>query len=803
MTQRERLPESARRYVSIVIVAGAIAVCHSLYVLHLSPVSYHWTLLAGLTLLSGSFTVRIPAIPARLSVSETFVFAAVLLFGPAAATMIVVLDSLVISLWLKQRSRRASRVLFNVAAPSVAIWIASHVFYSLAGIEPLARSAQPILSLLVPLLVLAVLYFLLNSFLVAWAVAFETQVSAVTVWKDNFLWLSLNYFSGASVAALLLPYLQPAQPEFARVIGILLPLLLISYLTFKTAMGRVDDANRHLKELNDLYLSTIETLAMAIDAKDQITHGHIRRVQIHAVTLARAVGVREDAQIRAIEAAALLHDMGKLAVPEYILNKPGPLTAAEFEKMKLHASVGADILSAIDFPYPVVPIVRHHHENWNGTGYPDKLSGTAIPIGARILSVVDCFDALTSDRPYRPRLSDKEALSILEERRGQMYDPLMVDTFTKLHAQGGFTIANAADESGFAAITGISNRDESQLPTRTTRLEDIAASGEEMLALFELARGLNKPMSVSDVGDVVIRHLRRIVPAGLSVLYLYEVSSDELISAYASGDHADLVSGLRIPLGQRLTGWVGANRQTIRNSDPILDLGDAARTATPRLRSCLSAPLSVGDDLLGVLTLYSVKRDAFSDDHLRIVEAISRQVAPVIRQALAFEGRSATPVETSSNVLSSDRHFAALPRTHALKWKAPLAIVCIEFLGWHELSSELGPGVVDSVINRALTRTQRHTQSTDIVLRVDRGEILVVQFDTEKPSATTLAAQVRRAIEDEIADSGLTGRLRVCIGVSSMPDDGESAEGLRIVARRLARQHMQSLDRTPPPESIH
>ena len=195
----------------------------------------------------------------------------------------------------------------------------------------------------------------------------------------------------------------------------MLPLLAVLYFTFSMSMGRVEDANKHLTELNSLYMSTIETLAMAIDAKDQITHGHIRRVQQLATGLARALGVKDSSQIKAIEAASLLHDMGKLAVPEYILNKPGSLTPAEFEKMKLHASVGADILSAIDFPYPVVPIVRHHHESWDGTGYPDRLAGSQIPIGARILSVVDCYDALTSDRPYRPRLTDSEAIKILIE----------------------------------------------------------------------------------------------------------------------------------------------------------------------------------------------------------------------------------------------------------------------------------------------------------------------------------------------------------------------------------------------------
>src|SRR6185295_318478 len=233
-----------------------------------------------------------------------------------------------------------------------------------------------------------------------------------------------------SVAALIVTYTHEID---ISTLAIIVPLLIVSYLTFRTAMGRVEDSNKHLSDLNRLHLSTIETLAMAIDAKDQVTHGHIRRVQAYAVGLARQMGVSDEKLIKAIEAAALLHDMGKLAVPEHILTKPGKLTAAEFEKMKLHASVGADILSAIDFPYPVVPIVRHHHENWNGTGYPAGLKATDIPIGARILSVVDCFDALTSDRPYRPKLSDEAAVQILLERRGSMYDPIVVDTFIRVY----------------------------------------------------------------------------------------------------------------------------------------------------------------------------------------------------------------------------------------------------------------------------------------------------------------------------------------------------------------------------------
>lgn len=318
-------------------------------------------------------------------------------------------------------------------------------------------SAVDVSKLLEPILIMSACYFLLNSSLTAVAIAMETGTPVVQLWRKHFLPLSLNSFVGASVAAVIV---QNTERISFATFGIILPLLVVSYLTFKASMGRVEDANRHLADLNQLYLSTVETLAMAIDAKDQVTHGHIRRVQSLAVGLAKSLGIDDPKLLRGIEAAALLHDMGKLAVPDYILNKPGTLTDAEFEKMKLHATVGAEILSTIDFPYPVVPMVRHHHEHWDGTGYPDGLSGTDIPVGARILSVVDCFDALTSDRPYRPKVSDEEALRILEERKGTTYDPAIVEAFmadyeslsrTKLsgdsHARALFEIARSSRET--------------------------------------------------------------------------------------------------------------------------------------------------------------------------------------------------------------------------------------------------------------------------------------------------------------------------------------------------------------------
>jgi putative nucleotidyltransferase with HDIG domain len=794
--REERLTNSGRLYVGTVIGLGVVSLLHSMYYIHLHPVSYDWALLAGLTLLTGSFTVRIPTIPARLSVSETFVFAAVLLFGPAAATMIVVLDALVISLWQKSRVRRPPRILFNVAAPSVAIWIAAHSFYWLAGIKPLAESPQGILSLLGPLVLLAVLYFLLNSTLVALAIAFEKHLSAYAVWRDSFLWLSLNYLSGASVAGLLLPYLQPDPQQFARVIGILLPLLLISYLTFKAAMGRVDDAHRHLQELNNLYLSTIETLAMAIDAKDQITHGHIRRVQVQAVALAKAMGVKESVQIRAIEAAALLHDMGKLAVPEYILNKPGPLTAAEFEKMKLHASVGADILSAIDFPYPVVPIVRHHHENWDGTGYPDKLLGTAIPIGARILSVVDCFDALTSDRPYRPRLSDREALRILSERRGRMYDPLVVDSFVRLHAEGELNTGEVTREASFSILSNSSS------PTQGVAhdagpLEDITASGEEMLILFELARGMNDRLRLSEVCDLVVKHLRRVVPSSLFVVYLNDSRTGELVSAYASGEHSSIVAGLRIPLGQRLTGWVGAHKQTISNSDPILDLGDTARSVVPRLRSCLSTPLLVSDSLVGVLSLYSDVNTAFTHEHQRIVEVIGRQISPALMHAVSSEGHFLSLAGTlSANITSTEM----LMPVSSTKLHPNLCVILVRVVRMGEAHSQSGRARTTDLDSHLIQVVRRQIRPSDILVGHAPNHFVIIQFDTDLSLTRSTASRIREAAESALSDLRHQHNIRVEVSVAQMPADGHSVDELIVAAKVRLDTHA---DGDQPTKSVH
>jgi diguanylate cyclase (GGDEF)-like protein/putative nucleotidyltransferase with HDIG domain len=797
------LSVGGRAYVTVITLAGAISVARSLYDLIEARLPWDWTILALLTLLSGSATVKLPSLPATISVSETFVFISVLLFGPAAGTLTVALDALVISFWSYKKGHPLYKIVFNLFALPLTIWLASHLFYYLADTAPLftdtSNKGFTIRPLIGPLIVLAFSYFALNSWIITFAISLEKHLAPLRIWRDNFLWLSLNFFGGASAAAILVSYTQKVDYTY---LALILPLIAILYFTFSTSMGRVADANEHLRQLNNLYMSTIETLAMAIDAKDQITHGHIRRVQTYAVGLAKKMGVADPKLIQAVEAAALLHDMGKLAVPEYILNKPGPLTPTEFDKMKLHASVGADILSAIEFPYPVVPIVRHHHENWDGTGYPDGLAGANIPIGARILSVVDCFDALTSDRPYRPRLSDKDAIRILIERRGSMYDPLVVDTFMAVYNDIAPAPPPIPEQVPLRAITEASITSAPVTPS-SQRLEEIAASTEEMLTLFDLARGLNNQMSVQDAGDVIAKHLRRLVPSALSVFFLYESTADELVAVHASGEDASLVSGLKIGLGQRLSGWVGAHRQCIRNSDPVLDFGDSARSKPDRLRSCLSAPMIVGGSLVGVLSLYSTKADGFSEEHQRIIEVVSGQVSAIIKHAAEFERTKSLALRDQLTGLPNIDRLRQIPALELATDapSIPVSILLIDVNGLENINRRYGRTQGDAVLGRVVRAIRRSLRAADMLFRYRDDEFLALLLSTDTRTSRSIEVRIHEAIRQEEREAGGPA-FQVKIAVASAPDDGSSIDHLISHAEGQLTDTSDRVNSVPP-RSIH
>ena len=602
-------PLLLRLFVAAVVVAGAAILVHSAIAIRHARLDVYLVVLAGLMIASGRLVIRVPGRPVTVSVSEVFVFASVLLYGPAAATLTVAADGVWLSLNL--RHRRLHRTLFNIAEPAISTWTAAYVFDAFAHTERFARTLTGTASLVVAAGAMAAVFFFLNSGLTAIAIALENRTSPYEVWRRHAWYLAINYFAAASLATLAVG--SDGTLNLA-VVGLAAPLLILSHVAYREASARVDEAQRHVGEVEHLYHAAVEMLAIAVDAKDQVTHGHIRRVQRHTLAVTNALGVSGAVDLKAIEAGALLHDIGKLAVPDYVLNKPSSLTRAEHDTMKKHVTMGARILTAVDFPYPVVPIVRHHHEQWDGRGYPDGLVGAEIPIGARILSVVDCFDALTSDRPYRPKLSDERAMEILRSRKGTFYDPAIVEKFIELipalrredAAHGG------SDVRGFV-VAGLAQAasERGRESTLVAGLPAVATVRPRVRALF---------------GDRIAR-----IADAEACLFAVGAAGDLLLAAHATSRLAGSAASLRIPIGGGVSGWVAVNRSTIRNADPRLDLGDLAESLA--LRACISTPIFTSAELFGVLTVYGTQTAGFSDETIASVGMLAQEIGLAIARA--------------------------------------------------------------------------------------------------------------------------------------------------------------------------
>ena len=609
MSSPARPPLSRRTHVYVITVAilGFVTVALSVIDLLRQPVESHkdWLSLVAFTVISGWLSVKLPSVNASISISETFVFAGTLLYGPSVGVVLLVIDAAALCTkhgWVYGRLRW-QQLLFNLSAPPLAIGCAAW----LMGIHGPIKDFKLSFDFILLLGAFTAVYFLLSSWLVTLVVAFEEKSSPLRIWWTSFTELSVNFAAGASIAAFLVVNADGIDLTF---IGVVLPLLLVIYFTYQWSLKHVEAERAKIHELNRVFLSTIEALALAIDAKDQVTHGHIRRVQRYTMALAEALGVRAQKDLEAIRAAALLHDTGKLAVPEYILNKPGPLTASEFERMKVHADVGADILKSIDFPYPVEPIVRHHHEKWDGTGYPKGLRGQEIPLGARILSVVDCYDALTSDRPYRPRMTRQQAEQELKDRRGTAYDPWIVDQFIK--------ILDSLEQMDAAERRKTTSADGSNLaPVIPDQLDVISATNAEEREFNELRRELPRAEDITAATEILFKCMRRLVPVSSLTLYVPSNETNELMVAAAAGIGAQAIQGIRVPIGERISGWAFAHAQVVLNSDPTLELGPVARTFPVPLRYAAAVPIIDGK-AVAVLVVYS--NEPFERDHRRLVE---------------------------------------------------------------------------------------------------------------------------------------------------------------------------------------
>jgi diguanylate cyclase (GGDEF)-like protein/putative nucleotidyltransferase with HDIG domain len=703
---------------------------------------------------------------------------------------------------------KAKQVLFNVSNAAFTIF-AADLFYRFSR-----SHISPQYSLLL-LMMAASIYFLGNTLPVAAIICLTENKQLRDVWKDCFFWYFPFYLVGALIAGVVSWLNQRIGWQTSL---LALPAMFVIYRSYRLYLTKLENEKRHVEDMAGLHLRTIEALALAIEAKDQTTHDHLQRVRIYAIELAKRLNVSSE-EMEALRAAALLHDIGKLAVPEHIISKPGRLTREEFEKMKIHPIVGAEILERVQFPYPVVPIVRSHHEKWDGSGYPDGLKGEQIPMGARILSVVDCLDALASNRQYRGALPLDEAMKRVQAESGQSFDPRIVDLLARHYVELEEIARSQSDhverqklstdlkvQRGLAPAAGF-EKSKSAEPNRTTFLSSIAAARQEAQTLFELSHDLGNSLSLDETLSVLSVRLKRLVPFDSVATYI--LRGEELVPEHVSGENFRLFASLRIPLGLGLSGWVGQNRKSILNGNPAVEPGYVDDPARFRpLRSAISVPLEGLQGVVGVMTLYHSERDIYTSDHLRILLAISSKVALSVENALAFqqaENSATTDYLTElpnarSLFLHLDREIARCRRS-----KGEVTVMVCDLNGFKQINDRFGHLEGNRILKLFAKSLQGSCREYDYVARMGGDEFVIVAPGLNLAAATARGiclSEMATAAGREVCGEDL---LSLSVGCAIFPEDGTDAEKLlaeadrRMYIEKQQHHNNRKLAMMPPP----
>jgi diguanylate cyclase (GGDEF)-like protein/putative nucleotidyltransferase with HDIG domain len=642
-------------------------------------------------------------------------------------------------------------------------------------------------------------YFIVNIVPIAIVVALTEGQSIQIVVRRFYDWTFCFYLVGVSLAEMV--HRVSGRLGWTFTLALLPPLYLV-YRSVRLYFGKMEQEKAHAESMASLHLRTIEALATAIEAKDECTGDHLRRVQVYSLEMAKHLGLSSD-EVNALQAASILHDIGKLAVPDYIISKPGKLTPDEFDKMKVHTVVGAEILEQVAFPYPVAPIVRSHHEKWDGTGYPDGLKAQDIPIGARILSAVDCLDALASDRQYRRALPLDEAMGYVAGLSGRSFDPQVVDilkanyrefeqlaqnTPLRNHRLSKDLIVSRGDapDAGFeksataAAAAGAG--------TQTVSTDSIALARQEMRAIVELAVDLSKSLRMEDILSILADRLKQLVPYDSMAIYVRERSV--LRARYTSGLNSDVFASLEIPVGQGLSGWVVENGKAIINGNPTVEPGYmAAMGNLGVLTSALSIPLGDGvDQLSGALTLYRAEKESYNSDHLRVLLAIKGEIARAVDGALRVQKtQQGVGADELTGLPVRDTLLAYLQDGFAMQHKGVAVLLCDidEFRRVNEL---FGRTTGDELLKLVAGILRNNSRSVDYVARVGGDEFALLLAAARPDELAGKIESLDRLVSN--ACRGLCGEESsgLTIGVASFPENGADAAALVAFAEQaLAR----------------
>ena len=634
--------------------------------------------------------------------------------------------------------------------------------------------------------------------------AASLREALVQWWQTNQLWFSWSLLLVPLVLELLygaLPYLVPIS-------------IVATYLIYRSARSRLQSKTNEIEALSQLHLATAEALATAIDAKDQTTHCHVRRVQIYAAGMGEVFGLSIN-EIAALKAGALLHDIGKLAVPPHILNKPGPLTPAEFEKMKIHTVVGAQILGRVDFPYPVIPIIRHHHEQWDGRGYPDRLRGEQIPITARIISVVDCFDSIREDRPFRRGMTMDEATALMLRGAGIHFDPVVVEQFLKHLPRFDGQIAELGLQHQPANYSTeppiqLSTVDLAQTRERGSLVayDQIKKAHREVYALYEIARTFGTSLDVAHTLEILVDKVGHVVPFDTCCVYIYDDSKGYATARHVVGKHAQKLAARCIALGEGVTGFALANRSAVNQLHPSLDFTDLNPDAAIKYRSMAALPLFKDEVLLGALSVYSTELEQYTDDHMRLLETVTRLASDALGNAMQH-------AEAESNALTDPLTGLPNARYLALRFEEEAArarrtdrtfqVVMLDLDEFKNVNDSYGHKTGDKMLREVAHLIEGQLREYDFLARYGGDEFVALVQEVVGAQVEELCARIETAVSKFSLPIGRNraARVGISVGTATFGLDGETLDHLVVAADnemyRVKSSHRSSRIATDQP----
>lgn len=744
----------------------------------------HFGIYLILVLLSSGMRVRMPGGASSVSVNFPFILLTIVDGSPLQTLLIAGVSVLLQCLDRKRSKFTTEQIVFNVSntvLSAVLAWFAYEQVFSLTGQIPPGLAAA------------SLSYSVVNVVLIARMIGWASSKSMLTLLRGTFA----DYLPYYLISAFLATVVALISIRYGWLSGLLIfPVAWALYRSVTFYVEREEERKKYLEEMASVHLRTVEALAMAIEAKDPNTHDHLCRVRVYVEEIGREMDL-SDTEMQALRAAALLHDIGKLAVPEHIITKPGKLTPEEFEKMKIHPAVGADILSRVGFSYPVVPIVRSHHERWDGKGYPDGLSGENIPIGARIISAVDCFDALASDRPYRPALPMEQAMEYVKKQAGKQFDPAVVtvlerrypDLEARARAEGAkmqalntsFVVARGEAPGAGFEFSGGGPASKDSIGKSHHPLASIAAASQEAQVLYQLGQMLGSSLSLNKTLMVLADNLLKLVPYDCFVMYLVE--GECVVPAFVRGDHRIRFERRPIPLGEGLTGWVAQAAKPIINGNASVEPG----VQNTPLRSALAVPLETatkaeGGYVFGVLALYSLGRENFTRDHLRILQAVTTKAARAIENSLHHHRVEYEAVTDFLTGILNARGFVAEAERKLSAATGGVALLACDLNGFKSVNDTEGHATGDQLLRAVAEVFQQVCGSDAVTARLGGDEFVALLPIVDEEKLKELSKAIIVAIEGASLQVLGKRNISASVGTAVLGQDGTSLDQLAAVA---------------------